>query len=263
MMYNVTDDASVVIANYYRYYKTFAQSGIVDFHAGPVSWIMPKSGENGPSLAFDIRLDAGTAEEVIQEHIKGIHEKKVPGIWFITPDAKPDDILDVLEQNGFRNLSGDTDEPGMLLNKEDFQPYIDKDDSIVCRKVQSKDDFCIWVDVVNTALHGWKMIDADNYYIWAENGVYDFYLGEIDGIPVSTAATIRSGDTASLEFVSTLSDYRRRKAAITISSKAICGLFENGAETVTLSGAAEAVSLYQKLGFHKCFTNVLVQYDIS
>ena len=261
---NTTDETSIVITNYYRYYKTFALSGIVNFHAGPVNWILPKLGENGPSLAFDIKLDEETAEKVIQEHIKGIREKKIPELWFITPDTKPDNIISILEQNGFRNLSDGTDEPGMLLNKDDFQPYSNPESSsIVCRKIQSKEDFHLWIDVVNTALHGWEMIDPENYYIWVENGVYDFYLGEINGIPVSTAATIRSGDTASLEFVSTLSEYRRRKAAITISSKAISKLLENGVKTVTLSGSVEAVSLYKKLGFHKCFTNILLQYNIS
>ena len=106
------------------------------------------------------------------------------------------------------------------------------------------------------------MIDAENYYTWIENGTYDAYLGEINGIPVSTAATIRNGDTASLEFVSTLEEYRRRKAAITISSKAISELFENGVKTITLSGSVEAVPLYQKLGFHNCFINILVQYKL-
>lgn len=263
--YNTNDESVIVIENYYRYYKTFARSGIVDFHEGPVNWILPKSGEKGPSLAFNIRLEPETAEKIIQEHIKGICERKVPEIWFITPDSTPNNVISILERNGFKNLSSESDEPepGMLLKKDDFCPYLMSTNCIVCRKVRSKADFRIWIDIVNTALHGWKMIDAENYYTWFENGVYDFYLAEIGGIPVSTAATIRSGDTASMEFVSTLNEYRRRKAAITVSTMALEELFANGVKTVTLSGSVEAVALYKKLGFHNCFYNILLKYNIS
>ena len=88
-----------------------------------------------------------------------------------------------------------------------------------------------------------------------------FYLAEIDGKAVSTAATIQTGDTASLEFVSTLEEYRRRKAAIILSSKALANLFANGAACVTLSGSSEAVPLYEKLGFHPCFCNTIMLYE--
>lgn len=263
--YNTNDESAIVIDNYYRYYKTFALSGIVDYHEGPVNWILPKSGEKGPSLAFNIRLEAETAEKVVQEHINGICDKKIPDIWFITPDTKPNNIISILEQNGFKNLSLESDEPepGMLLKKDDFCPCHMPTNGILCRKVQSKVDFRIWIDIVNTALHGWEMIDAEKYYTWLKNGVYDFYLAEIDGIPVSTAATIRNGDTASLEFVSTLNEYRRRKAAITVSTMALDDLFANGVKNVTLSGSFEAVALYKKLGFHDCFHNILLKYNIS
>lgn len=260
----IVNEAATIIFNYYRYYKTFALSGVVGLHEEEVSWIMPKAGYNGPSLVFNIQLEEATAETEIRKLIDGIHDKKVPSLWFVTPDSMPNNIISIMLQNGFENLSADSDEPepGMLLYKDDFQPYHMAENGIVCRKVQSKDDFRTWIDIVNTALHGWEMIDADNYYTWFEKGVYDFYLGEIDGIPVSTAATIQSEDTASLEFVSTLQEYRRMKAAITISSKILSELFSNGVKTVTLSGAVEAVPLYKKLGFHSCFHNILLKYNL-
>ena len=153
-------------------------------------------------------------------------------------------------------------EPGMLLHKNDFQPYFPADRDVICRRVRTKEDFRIWVDVVNTALHGWKMIDAEHYAVWLEKENLRFYLCEMDGKPISTASTIRTGDTASLEFVSTLQEYRRRKAAISLCSQALGELFENGVRAVTLSGSEEAVELYRKLGFHDCFHNIIMQYDI-
>ena len=262
--YVTKQESDIIISNYYGYYKTFPLSGIINLHEGSVNWIMPKEGENGPSLAFNVKLDEVTAQTEIPALVAGIRAKTVPQRWMITPDSTPNNIIAILEQNGFRNLSADAPEPepAMLLNKKDFHPYPSADNRIICRQVQTKEDFQIWINIVNTALHGWDMIDADNYYTWIKNNHLSIYLGEIDGIPVSTAATIQTGDTASLEFVSTLKEYRRRKAASVVCSKALSDLFANGVSSVTLSACDESVPLYKKFGFHSCFHNIIMQYDI-
>lgn len=87
-----------------------------------------------------------------------------------------------------------------------------------------------------------------------------FSLGEIDGVPVSTAATLRSGGVASLEFVSTLEEYRRRGAAAVTCSRAIADLLADGVRAVTLSACGESVPLYRGLGFHRCFDNVIMEW---
>ena len=261
--YVAKKETDIVASNYYRYYSTFALSNIIEHYKGKVSWIMPKEGENGPQLGFRVYLDEETAEKEVQDMVASIRAKHMPRQWIITPDATPSNIISIMEANGFQNLSADSSEPepAMLLNKQDFQPYVSVDASITCRKVISKEDFKVWIDIVNEALHGWDMIDADNYYIWVENGDYTIYLGEINGVPVATAATIQTGNTGSLEFVSTLSDYRRKKAAITVCSMAVDELLKNGANTVTLGACGESSLLYEQLGFHRCFNNIILRYD--
>lgn len=256
--------AERIASNYYRYYKSFADSGIIDCHEGNVSWIIPKEGQKGPSLGFGIHLDAGNAETEIKKLIEEIRAKKAPQNWVITPDVTPNNIIEILEREGFQNMATDDSEPepAMLLNKNEFQPYSLSEDSIVCRKVQTKEDFRSWIEVVNTALHGWEMVDAEHYYSWVENESIDLYLGETDGIPVSTAATIRSGDTASLEFVSTLEEYRRRRVASVVCSKALTDLFERGVEDVTLSACGESAYLYEKFGFQGYFNNIIMRYEL-
>lgn len=256
-------EADIVMSNYYQYYQAFARSGIVEYHEGPVCWIKPKEGEHGPSLAFRIRLDGDQAEEQLQVMIKGIKEKKIPDLWHVTPDAMPKDILSLLEENGFRNMApADAEpEPTMLLYQKDFCPYVQKESNIQRRVVRTKEDFRAWVKVVNTALHGWDMIDAEHYYAWVQSEDIRIYLCEIDGFPVATAATICNGDMASLEFVSTLEAYRRKGAAISLCSVALNDLWECGVNVVTLGACEESPALYKKLGFHNVYYNVIMKYD--
>ena len=249
-----------IIANYYRYYHTFTRSGIIGCQEGSVSRIMPEEGETGPAMAYRIRLNEETAQKEIQALKADIRARKFPDRWLVTPDATPENIVDLLEQNGFRNLAAEAPEPeaAMLLLKNDFRPFSSDSVNVTCRQVRSREDFQTWIQIVNAELNGWNMLDADHYYSWIEQGDLSVYLGELDGVPVSTAATIQTGDTGSLEFVSTRKGYRRRKAASAVCSEAVRRLLENGVRTVTLSACGSSRSLYESLGFHVCFHNIVM-----
>ncbi len=260
--HTIQEQTNIVISNYYRYYQAFARTGIVEYHEGTVNWIKPKDGEKGPALAFHICLDKENTQEELGELIEGIKEKRIPALWHITPDAIPKNVISLLKENGFRNFAEEDvmPEPTMLLWKNDFRIYPRNDEHIVCRRVYTREEFSTWIKIVNTALHGWDMIDAENYYVWVQSEDIKVYLGEIDGTPVSTAATIQNGDVASLEFVSTLKEYRRRGVALSVCSKALSELWKNGVNTVTLGACEESPTLYEKLGFHNVYYNVIMQY---
>lgn len=261
-MQKCTIEDRIIALNYYNYYKAFARSGIIECHEGTVSWIIPHKGENGPSLAFRIHLKEENAEAELKALGAGIRNGEVPKLWIVTPDATPDNIIEIMERNGFKNLSEDAEEPAMLLHKKDFLPYREENSRLTCRKVSTMEDFRSWIDVVNTALHGWNMIDAEHYFTWVQENSVKIYLAEIDGVAVSTCATIQNESTASLEFVSTLEQYRRKKAAALLSSYAIEDLINNGAETVTLGACGDSVHLYRRLGFEKYFNNIIMEYEL-
>lgn len=252
----------IIAINYFNYYKAFARSGIIELHEGSVSWIIPRKGEKGPSLAFRIRLNEENADAELKALGQGIQKGGVPQMWIVTPDATPTNIIEIMERNGFRNLSGDDDEPAMLLRKKDFRPYREENSQVTCRKISTMEDFRSWIDVVNTALHGWDMIDAEHYFTWVNEECINIYIAEIDGVAVSTCATIQNENTASLEFVATLEQYRRRKAAALLSSYAIEELLNNGIETVTLAACGNSVHLYKGLGFKKFFNNIIMRYEL-
>lgn len=262
--YVTDEETDIIISNYYRYYHSFSCSGIIEYREGSVSSIMPREGERGPEMGFRLRFNKQTVQREVQDLIAGIRAGKLPKRWLVTPDAEPENIVSILEQNGFRNLTAEAPapEPAMLLRKDDFQPYSAENNPVICRRIRSKEDFKVWTDIVNTALNGWDMIDAEHYYSWIEKGYLNIYLGELDGIPVTAAATIQNGDTGSLEFVATLEKYRRNKAAATVCSEAINDLFDKGVRTVTLSSCGESCPLYEGLGFHTCFYDIVMLYEM-
>ena len=256
----MSNDIAVMVANFNRYFSSFAESGVVELRDEGVRYIQPKPGRKGPTLLFHVGLDPQTAAGRIRALLPDIDAGRVPGNWFITPGATPDNVMALLEANGFQNMGGG--EPAMLLRAAAFQP-VPPNSRVTCREIHTPEDFRLWIDIVNAALHGWDMIDAEHYYIWVEKGTYRFWLGEIDGVPVSTAATIQTGRAGSLEFVSTLEPYRRQGAAAVASSGAIAKLLASGAELVSLSACGESVPLYRKLGFEPVFEPVMMRRQKS
>ena len=246
-----------------RYFRMFAQSGIIENHKGNIEWIKPLPGAVGPSIVYKITLDDERAYEEVDSIISDLKDGAIPSFWYVTPTSTPDNIIDILKNKGFKGevpINDSEKEYGMALDLCTILEWPDINRKIEVKRVQTKPDFKQWVDIVNTALHGWNMIDIEHYYTWVLQNDFTFYIGYINNIPVSTAATITSNENASLEFVSTLAEYRNRGAATAVCIEVLKELKSNGVRTVILGSSPEATSLYMKLGFLPYFEKMLMTF---
>jgi len=75
------------------------------------------------------------------------------------------------------------------------------------------------------------------------------YIVYFEDKPVSVSAILNNNGIASLEFVATLPEYRRRGFAREASITAIRDAFAAGAKIITLRAFYPANLLYQSLGF--------------
>lgn len=88
------------------------------------------------------------------------------------------------------------------------------------------------------------------------------WVGYSDGIPVATAASVRSGETLGIYNVATAPSFRRRGFGEAITRFAIdAGLQENGAKEVVLQSTSQGHGVYCRMGFHPV-TRVLVYNSI-
>jgi GNAT superfamily N-acetyltransferase len=82
-----------------------------------------------------------------------------------------------------------------------------------------------------------------------------FYLGCVDGVPVSTLHLLIDGATAGVYAVETLKAHRRQGISSTLMRRAIMDARAAGCDAVVLSTATDgyAESLYTRQGFQKLF----------
>lgn len=246
------------------YFRVLGRAKNMRCHAGDIEWIAPLPNTPGPSLVYKVSLDEKTAADRIDEIIPLIKDKVVPSAWYISATSTPGDISETLLAKGFVKTlrkPTDPDEPEAAMAL-DMTPDLSwpASSTYEIRKVETYPDFEKWIDVVNEALHGGKLLLAEYNYPLVARADVAFYLALLDGTPIGTAATMQEGDIATLEFVSTLKAHRRKGAGAAVCSEALRNLQKTSVKTVTLRASHEAIALYTKLGFQSCFEPTIMFY---
>ena len=247
------------------WYRTFALAQGMEHGGTDVEWVKPAPGGVGPAAVFRVALDPAHASERLDALTPQVAAGKpfgrpLPATWILTPASTPANVRELLLARGFEDVTkASSPEPGMALDLAAAPALPEPDSWVKVRRVRPPGAFATWVDVMNDALHD-PAIAAPAYRAWLDHPAYAFYLAYLGHLPVATAATLREGDVASIEFVGTRAAYRRRGAATAACVQALRDLQAAGVRTVTVQSSAEAVSLYERLGFRTYFTLTALVY---
>lgn len=256
--------AECIVAGMEQYLRTLALLDNMHCHIGDIEWISPLPNHAGPSLVYKITLEESTAVHRIDDILPCIKTGVVPSFWFISPTSTPKNIVDILLSRGFIDLSDpENPELGMALDMEVIQAWPAINQKYEVRRVQSLSELSLWIDVVNEALHGWPMLNTNHSYSLFSRDEISLFLTYLNGTPIATTATIQDGDKASLEFVSTLKQYRNQGAATAACIESLRELQRKDVKTVTLRAEGKAVSLYQKQGFKPYFKTTALFYPTN
>lgn len=241
------------------YFRSFAVSKNIIHKCGDIEWIIPKPSHSGPAITFKVSLKKENVEQVFEELIPEINNGTVPSFWVIHPQSIPVNLQEIMLSKGFI-LLGD-DEPGMALFTKDIGSFPEVSEGVEIKKVNSIQEFQMWVDTVNTALHGWDLLNTREHFNWVISDHMAFYLAFSEGKPVATSATIQNGSAGSVEFVSTLAEYRNKGIGTAISAAAIQGLQNTGVDIITLRACQGAINLYKRIGFKTYYYQTIMSYE--
>jgi len=237
-----------------HYMETLALPSHMEKHVDKAcSWIRPKEGvDKGPQGVYRVNFENMTDEQVGQL-IQYYSKRGAPDYWFVSPLSKPDNLREILADSG-KILNGDM---GMAIPPEKMMhtPWKkERDPAIPIKKVENKNDFKIWADIINAALFQEELINPDLFYPLCEKGKMVCFLGYNDKTPVATSMTLMNGDRIGrLEWIATLPEYRQKGMAAAVCCAGIEQLISDGALIITLTAREMGVSLYESLGFQTYF----------
>ncbi len=196
---------------------------------------------------FNFNIPDSRAAEVIEELMADIKEKKMPGYVLISPLARPQNIVEILESKGFKINRNNGSGMAMDLDKSVIDLKIPE--GVEVSPVRDEDTLAVWAEIVNKALFGFFSFERIRDMYQLKNT--EFFMGYIDGKPVSTSMAIMSdaGEIAAVEWVSTLEEYRNRGAGRAVTIASIKYMYERGVKTAVLHATPSGEKIYEKVGF--------------
>ena len=213
---------------------------------GIVSWIKPKEGIMGPAAVYKTNF-ADRPEDQIRQMIEAYRENGAPEYWCVSP-LSATGLRDALVSLNMMAPKSDEDDQGMAI-PPDQTARIPENSGIPVKRVANPEEFRIWTDICNEALHGCRLLDPDLYYPLCESEKMACFLGYCGETPVATSATMNNNGNGTLEFISTLPDFRKKGIGAAVCRAAINQLIGDGATLISLRARAMGVSLYASLGF--------------
>jgi len=213
------------------------------------SVIRPKSGEEGGSSLFNVRLENLTEDE-IEQKVDEIKKINIHTWWGFGLSEKMLDAIWKGQQRPQPQPEPNEEEACMALLPEEKPVYDPLKNSITVKRVDNAEDFKLWANISNKVLHGgYPIMHEENHYHLCEKGVMACYIGYYEKTPAAVSAVMNNNDISSLEFVATLKEYQRKGLAKAVCSKAIDDAFKNGSKIISLRASPEGKKLYQLLGF--------------
>jgi len=167
----------------------------------------------------------------VQQMISLIKAGIMPDSMLIMPNTKPFNLAEILSSKGF--IINDND-PCMMMYLNDYESIKQEYAGFEVLRITEKNQLADWLNIVNTALFQCELVTLDQFYDVLKLDNTYFYLGLLDGKPVTTCMTITEDDTSVLEMVATLKEYRRKGFASVLIDRALIDLRQLGIKTISL-----------------------------
>lgn len=212
------------------------------------SYVKPKAGEEGISFIYNVHLDDLPREQikVVIDEMKSMH---MP-IWLGL--LVSDEVAFIFSGQKPTHSPAEFDEDVetyMAILPEEKREFHENNHKII--KVHSPEEFALWAQLTNDIFSGgYPDIHPVNHFTWCEKRNVKCYIMYHDNIPVSVASIMDNKGIASLEFVATIPEMRRKGFAKAVCETAINEAFSDGASIITTRSInASAAKLYQSIGF--------------
>jgi ribosomal protein S18 acetylase RimI-like enzyme len=199
------------------------------------------------------RLSELEADRRIAEAVGYFLDASRPFAWWVGPASRPLDLEDRLRRH---SLASAESELGMVMELRDLPPKPDAPRDLVIRRAQSLRQIA---DSSSVLAANWEPPGPAAIAFYAQTAPLllrpecpmIFFVGYLDGQPVSTSELFIGGGVAGLYSVATKKEFRRRGLGSALTWAAADHARRQNISTVVLQSSNDGKGVYAPLGFRE------------
>jgi len=211
---------------------------------------------------FRVRLLKDGIESKINNIMETFKQKKIPTLWYITPNTKPSDIGIFLEKCGVRK---EFEFSGMALDLQNNLNLIQGNCvGLEVVKVITEKEFDDWIDIqVAVYMLPRQLFHNKLFKVWKEGMKTDswgFYLGKLNNKPIAgscikfcTNEFLNANQVVGIFFVAVLSEVRGKGVGKDITLAPLLEAKKRGYKYSVLYATDLGYPVYVRLGFKDYF----------
>ena len=201
------------------------------------------TGIKDPFANMAFGMNVPDAENRVRAITGRLKEMNVPGYFWVGPCTKPDNLFDLLVQNGWKHLATP---PAMVIDLADLaDPKLP--DGFSLRQVKTKDDLAIWQGAV---AKGFKLsLEVAQMFAPELGDSIRFYTAYLDDQVVGTTALIVHKGVPGIYCVSTFPEFRGRGIGAALTALPLLEARAEGYHVGTLQSSSMGYPIYRRLGF--------------
>jgi GNAT superfamily N-acetyltransferase len=214
-------------------------------------WIDSQINYPGWNTVFWTRLTSLKALEKIYKIKKYFSEKMLPFVWWIGPSTQPENLENLLLENGFVHTE---DSPGMAFELVNNDVELEKIDNFKIKQIKQIPELYDFVKIIKESYELPALCDDALITLFSELNIkghspFSHYLGYYQEKPVATASLFRAAGVGGIHFIATLSEYRGRGfgRAMTIFAMQQAKLM--GYSLAVLRASQMGETIYKNIGF--------------
>jgi hypothetical protein len=247
--------AKAVVENCYAFTPFSHGWKDAETYAGKdVNWVVTDIGFPPANSAFHTNLAPENAGNAIESFKAKGREKNVPLQWYISQDTKPINFTKILTDHGFTTHGDGTGGAGMAIDLQAMNESEPVPEGLEIIEVKDNKTLKTWCHIASVGFGIpeqaepaiVKLFQTDIEYRQPEK----FYLGILDGKPVSTSMFYLGEGVVGIYFVATVPEGRNKGAAFAVTQKALKDGRALGYRVGILQASKMGEPVYKCMGFN-------------
>jgi GNAT superfamily N-acetyltransferase len=210
--------------------------------------------KNWQSRVFMANFNESSASLNIMHVISRIKKLNISASWYVTPQSCPVNLQSLLKDHGFTYKE---DWKAMAIDLKTVPESFNIPKGIEIKEVLSLEELKKWTDVLVKSFEFPEIVHSyKKYFINAglESPNSHYYLGFLNGNPVSTGVLFNGEGAAGLFYIGTVPEARGQGIAKNMVNYLLSQAKNRGYLICILQASQMGYPVYKKIGFKKYYT---------